>query len=79
MAYYSRPYRDAVKIQQLMLGDAEKPDTKPLHRAALARAYADLEEMKRKIRMKPLSKAVDVIKLKKYRQRQGPAFEEPTA
>jgi len=41
---------------------AEQPDLKPITLAALGRAFCELEETKRKIRMKPLPKAIDVSK-----------------
>jgi hypothetical protein len=43
----------------------EPPPDKEL--AGLARAFCDLEETKRKLKMKPLPKAVDVEKYRKPR------------
>ena len=77
--HYTEPYRGAVKLQRLMLADADDPELKPITRAALARAYAELEEMKRKIAMRPLPKAVDVSK-ERARRRVKPgqkSFTEP--
>ena len=76
---YSEPYHGAVALQRLMLKDAENPELKPIIRAGLARAYAELEEMKRKIAMRPLPKAIDVSKERKARRsKQGAqSFSEP--
>lgn len=75
---YSEPYKGAVKLQRLMLRDAENPELKPLIRAGLARAYCELEEMKRKIAMKPLPKSIDVTKLHQHRRKPDDAsFSEP--
>ncbi len=53
--FYSEPYRGAVNLQRLILKDANDPEVKANARAQLARAYADLEEMKRKIAMPAVS------------------------
>lgn len=36
------------------MNDARDPDLDPKYRAGLARAFSDLEETKRKLKMKPL-------------------------
>jgi len=43
-----------VDMQRICYVDSLKPDIKPMERAALARAWTDLEEQKRIIRGKPL-------------------------
>jgi hypothetical protein len=59
--------------------DAQKPELKPIVRAGLARAFCELEEMKRKIAMRPLPKPIDVSKPKQSRAKpDAPAsFQEP--
>ena len=57
---HSTAYRDAKELQRLLMHDARDPGLKPITRAALARAFCELEETKRKLKMKPLPKAVDV-------------------
>ena len=47
-------YGQAVALQQLLLNDAREPELKPIFRAGLARAWCELEECKRKLKMKPL-------------------------
>lgn len=72
----TRPYRQAVELQQLLLRDARSSELKPVARAALARAFVELEECKRKLRMRPLPKSVDVSKLGRSKQSTEPVFTE---
>lgn len=58
--YCSEPYRRAVELQRLVLEKARQDETKGAVLSGLARAYCELEETKRKLRMKPLPKAIDV-------------------
>lgn len=61
------------------MGDARNPELKPIIRAGLARAFCELEELKRRIAMRPLPKAVDVSK-ERARRRVKPnqkSFTEP--
>lgn len=58
--YATKPYRDAVKMQTVLMRDIENPATKPIERAQLARAWDALEERKRILKMKPLPKPIDV-------------------
>lgn len=62
---YSEPYRSAVKIQRLVTAQALEAETKARELCLLARAFCELEETKRKLRMKPLPKPVDVTTLVK--------------
>ncbi len=77
--YASEPYRNAVALQRLLIDTANAVDSKPLERASCARAFVELEEMKRKIAMRPLPKPVDVSKLGKGKRKaqSGPAYQEP--
>lgn len=54
------PYNEAVELQDIALRDCRDAKTPPHIRAALMRAWCDLEERKRILRMKPLPKSVDV-------------------
>lgn len=51
---HSKPYTQALEIQQLLMQDLKADDTKPIARAALARAWEVIEERKRILRGKPL-------------------------
>lgn len=50
----------ARQMQDVLFKGALDPDIKPLERSSLARVWCELEETKRKLRMKPLPKAIDV-------------------
>jgi hypothetical protein len=58
----SKAFSQAVYLQRLMIEDASNAGVKPVVRAALARAWCELEDSKRKLRMKPLPKSVDPVK-----------------
>ena len=53
-------YHHAIEMQRVLFEAVRLQDTKPMEKAALAKAYATLEEMKRIIAMRPAPKAVDV-------------------
>ena len=66
MPYYSKPYRDAVAIQQKIMQVLDQVATKDL--ANMAKGYATLETLKLRLRMKPAPKPVDVaLAVKKSR------------
>lgn len=69
-------YHHAMAIQQRLFEDIEDPHTKPVIRAALAKAYCNVEEMKRVLTMRPAPKAVDVSKERK-REVEIATFSEP--
>jgi hypothetical protein len=52
----------AMALQRVLLQVALDPNTPAPIKAQLANSYATLEEMKRRIAMRPLAKAVDVTK-----------------
>lgn len=58
--YYNQPYRDSVALQKLITAAAPTAPVKEL--ASLAKAYATLETLKLRIRMKPAPKPVDTEK-----------------
>jgi hypothetical protein len=58
--YASKPYRDCVELQQVIMAYCRLPTEKPVTLAALARSYCELEECKRKLKMRPLPKPIDV-------------------
>lgn len=64
---HKNSYQQAMELQRLILNDAKDPTLKPVIRAALARAFCELEETKRKIKMRPLPKAIDVQKVRHSR------------
>lgn len=59
MAWTSPNYRNALKLQKLLMTDAENPETPAAVRAQVARAWEVLEERKRIIRMKPKPRDLD--------------------
>ena len=54
------PYSQALELQDLLMKDARQAEIKPVARAIVARAWRDLEAMKREITMKPKPKPIDV-------------------
>jgi hypothetical protein len=62
------PFKQARRLQQIAMRDCEDPKVKPHIRAALMRAWCDLEERVRVLKMKPLPKPVDVTKLAEQRR-----------
>src|SRR5438094_130638 len=56
----STAFSQAVAMQRMLLADAMKPETPARERAMVARAWSELEERKRILRMKPKPKDVDV-------------------
>jgi hypothetical protein len=75
MAFKSLPYHSALELQKLILATARKDSTTPSALAQLARAWSDLEERKRIMKMKPKPKDVDITK--QMRRARWPAFSEP--
>jgi DNA-binding transcriptional regulator YhcF (GntR family) len=53
----------------MLLADGMNPKTPPRERAQVARAWKDLEEQKRIIKMKPAPKAVDADKYKEHQKK----------
>jgi hypothetical protein len=70
-----KAYDAALELQEIALRDCRNAETKPHIRAALMRAWCDLEERKRILRMKPLPKSVDVSNGRQRKPTAGlPAF-----
>ena len=65
------PFNSAIILQELIMKAAKAENTAPSALAQLARAWSELEERKRIIKMKPLPKAIDVTPRK--RQARPPA------
>ena len=63
-----KSYDVALELQQLLLEDCRKQDTKPAVRAVCARTWEILEERKRVLRMRPLPKSIDVAKDREQRK-----------
>lgn len=66
-------------MQRMLLADALKPETTAPARAQVARAWCELEERKRILRMKPKPKDADVSKDKPKKRpwEREPSFIEP--
>ena len=74
------PYSQAIELQDLLMKAAREPKLKPMSLALVARAWRDLEQLKREIKMKPKPKPVDVAAIeteKRRRQRQAEEFAGP--
>jgi hypothetical protein len=59
--WQSKPYRDAIALQELMIKASDGASAKDL--AALGKTFATLEMLKLRLRMKPAPKPVDTTKL----------------
>jgi hypothetical protein len=73
------PYSQALELQDLLMKDAREAMLKPVSRAIVARAWRELEQLKREIKMKPKPKPIDVTqddRRRAKRDRSGP--QEPT-
>jgi len=68
--------RQAIELQRLLSEDA-RTCVKPLERAAVARAWCDVNEEVRKLAMRPLPKPVDTTKLQTRGSRRAAAPAEP--
>ncbi len=53
-------FSQAKRLQELLFEAAKKPSIRPAELSGVSRAFVELEECKRKLRMRPLPKAVDV-------------------
>lgn len=67
--HYTRAIVQALALQRVVLDGALDGKPKPLELASLARVWCELEEAKRKLRMKPLPKAVDVSHLHRSKKK----------
>ena len=68
--------QQAVEVQRILWQALKKPNVKPALLAGLARAWCDVNEERRKLRMQPLPKSVDVSKLpRRGRKAQAQAAE----
>jgi hypothetical protein len=78
------PYSQALELQDLLMEEARTAKGKPMARAVVARAWRDLEDIKRRIQGKADPKPVDVAKARKedriakqQAMMYGEPFEEP--
>lgn len=72
----AKAYSQAVEIQDLLKNSAHDPDVKGVALASIARAWLELERLKREIRMKPKPKPIDVVP--KSRSKSN-SYSDPTA
>lgn len=70
-------FTQAIELQRLAMDAAHHPKTSPSALAQLMRAWSELEERKRIIRMKPAPKPIDVT-AKPKRQAHVVTPEEPS-
>jgi hypothetical protein len=73
---HSSAYSEASEFQDLMLADARNPKVTAASRAQLARAWLEMERLKREIKMKPKPKPVDVSL--PVRSKRSKAWVEPS-
>ena len=57
---WPRAYHHAMEMQRVLFHLVREERVKPMEKAALAKAYATLEEMKRVMMMRPAPKAIEV-------------------
>jgi hypothetical protein len=60
MAFKSRVYKQAVDLQRLLVTSCQREDASASAKAAAANAFANLEYLKRCMRMKPNPRPADV-------------------
>ena len=65
------PFETAVRLQELIVKASESEETTPSALAQLARAWSELEDRKRIIKMKPAPKPVDVQALHAARSKRN--------
>jgi len=71
-SHHSNSYQQSVQLQRLLVAASQKESIRPAELSGVARAFCELEECKRKLKMKPLPKAVDVnYKGKRGKQSNG--------
>lgn len=73
----STAYSNAKELQRLILNDARDPELKPVARAAIARAFCELENLKLRIKMKPLPGSLRPTSAKPQRRQSKPRDPEP--
>jgi len=62
---YKTAFAEAKELQKLLMADARNPDVSAAVRGSLARSWCELEETKRKLKMRPLPRSIDTTKLAK--------------
>jgi hypothetical protein len=71
------PHSQTIELQELLIEEARNAKGKPMARAVVARAWKELEYLKRDIKMKPKPKPVDVAALEAEKRRHPPYWEMP--
>jgi hypothetical protein len=61
------PISQLVEIQRLLMEEMREAKGKPMARAVVARAWKELETLKREMRMQPKPRPVDVVALQKQK------------
>lgn len=69
-------YREARDLQQLVMTAARDKDAKGVSLASLARAWMDLERLRRDMRMLPKPKPIDVVPRSRAKSN---SYSDPTA
>lgn len=62
---HSNSIQQGVVIQRILFAKIQEPNVKDTLLSALARAWCDVQEERRKLAMRPLPRSVDVSKLAK--------------
>ena len=70
----SPPYRDALSLQAVLLADCQNEKTPPAVKAQLARAWKELESLKRVMRGLPANTSQSIREPKEKSKRQSPAL-----
>jgi hypothetical protein len=58
------PHAQTIELQELLIEEARNAKGKPMARAVVARAWKELEYLKRDIKMKPKPKPIDVTSIR---------------
>lgn len=69
---HARAFTQARELQELLMDAANSEEITPAALAQVARAWSELEERKRVLKMKPAPKPIDVSVVKPKRQRTSP-------
>lgn len=75
---HSNSLQQAVVVQRIVFESLNERNLKPAEVSGLARAWCDVNEERRKLRMQPLPRSVDVSKLPGRRGSRGPRAAAPT-
>ena len=65
----SKPYKNTLELQDVLMEEARKPECSGAVKAQIARAFADLEKLKRVMRGLPANTSQSIKPIDKAKQR----------